>query len=234
MIEKRSVAPGRKLPPEVAQLLASTDTAAQEAAWERFVEQYSRLFLHTIHRALRQPRGDYDHVMNCYAYVLDQLRRDDFRRLRMFDSNGRGKFTTWIVFVVRRLCIDCGRRLYGRAAFSGGDGAHGTLEQARRRRLTDLIGEELDLSQAGDASAADPEMEVRRSELSSVLETAVGHLSGSDQLLLRLRFQDELSGKEIARVIGLATPFHVYRKLNSLFRELRVELRGNGVASSTP
>jgi RNA polymerase sigma factor (sigma-70 family) len=218
----------------VADLLASTDPTAQEVAWEQFVEHFSRLVLHTIHRVLRQPPGDYDQVMNCYAYVLDQLRRDDFRRLRKFDPNGRGKFTTWIVFVVRRLCVDCDRNLYGRAALSCNEGTPDSAQQAARRRLTDLIGEELDLSHTKDPSAADPELEVRRAELSEALETAVGHLPGREQLLLKLRFQDELTGKEIARVVGLATPFHVYRKLNSVFRELRVELRANGVENPMP
>jgi RNA polymerase sigma factor (sigma-70 family) len=234
LIEKPTLVAGRKLPSEVADLLASTDPTAQEAAWERFVEQYSRLFLHTIHGVLRRPQGDHDQVMNCYAYVLDQLRRDDFRRLRTFDPHGRGKFTTWIVFVVRRLCVDCGRALYGRATLSRADETSASVEHAARRRLTDLIGEELDLSHTKDPSVADPELEVRKAELSEALETAVGHLPGREQLLLKLRFQDELTGKEIARVVGLATPFHVYRKLNSVFRDLRVELRGNGVGSPMP
>jgi len=231
---QESVSAGHRLPGEVAALLNARDEAAEEEAWKAFVEQYSRLFLHTIHRTLPGSPADYDHVMNCYAYVLDQLRQDGFHRLCGFDANGSGKFTTWIVFVVRRLCVDCNRNLYGRATASTKRGIPISPEQRTRRRLTDLIAEELDLSRTPDPTASDPELEVRRVELSRTLEAAVQGLSGREQLLLKLRFQDELTGKEIARVVGLASPFHVYRKLNSLFGALRKELRGNGIHDSSP
>jgi DNA-directed RNA polymerase specialized sigma24 family protein len=44
--------------------------------------------------------------MDGYAYVLEALRSDDYRRLRAYAADGRSKFSTWLVVVARRLCLD--------------------------------------------------------------------------------------------------------------------------------
>nr|MBA3521296.1 RNA polymerase sigma factor SigF [Gemmatimonadales bacterium] len=57
---------------------------------------------------------------------------------------------------------------------------------------------------------------------------AIGELEPRDRLLLTLRFEQELSAREIAGLMGLATPFHVYRRLNRICEGLRERLSGNG------
>lgn len=57
--------------------------------------------------------------MDRYAHVLDKLQVDDFRRLRTFVADGRGKFTTWLTVVVRRICLDHHRQRYGRVRERG-------------------------------------------------------------------------------------------------------------------
>ena len=59
-------------------------------------------------------------------------------------------------------------------------------------------------------------------------------LEPSDKLLLTLRFEDQRSAAEIARVVGLPTPFHVYRRLNRLLDGLRARLAAEGIDDSTP
>jgi hypothetical protein len=58
--------------------------------------------------------GDQDAVMDRYTDVLEQLRRNDCQRLRGYASDRRSKFTTWLVVVARRLCLDQHRQRYGR------------------------------------------------------------------------------------------------------------------------
>jgi len=120
------------IPPELSDLLQGADPAAREAAWKTFLETHSRLLLHTA-RALGR---DYDATMDAYAYLLEQFRRDDFHRLRAYVADGRTKFTTWLVVVARRVCLDHLRQRYGRPQES----APGSNEaRAVRRRLVDLL-----------------------------------------------------------------------------------------------
>jgi hypothetical protein len=44
-----------------------------------------------------------------------------------------------------------------------------------------------------------------------------------------LRSERDLTAGEIALLLRLPTPFHVYRRLHRLFRELRARLGGRGM-----
>jgi RNA polymerase sigma factor (sigma-70 family) len=215
------------LPPEVSGLLEAADRAASEAGWQTFLERHSRLLLHTA-RALGR---DYDAAMEAYAYLLEELRRDDFRRLRAYSTDSRCKFTTWLVVVARRLCLDHLRQRYGR---SQGTGSQGQKARAARRRLVDLVADELDVADLPDPTDDSPEARLRATELSRAVSGAVSDLAPGDRLLLKLRFDDGLGAREIGQLMGFATPFHVYRRLNTLLRELRTALARRGVRDSEP
>lgn len=169
--------------------------------------------------------------MDAYAYLLEQLRRDDFQRLRAYVSDDRSRFTTWLVVVARRLCLDRLRQRYGRAPDAEADNRE---THAVRRRLVDLLGEELDTAVLADTAGADPETHLLANELRRVLTGVVGELEPRDQLLLKLRFEDELPAREIAQVMRFATPFHVYRRINTLLGQLRAALARRGVQGSEP
>ena len=211
------------VPAELSALLRAPDAAAREAAWADFVQVHSRLLLHVARRVAR----DHDAAMDAYTYLLEQLHHDQCRRLRVYSPHERTKFTTWLVVVARRLCLDHVRQRYGRPQDAGQEGGEG---RAVRRRLADLLGEELDPSSLTDpAPAADPETQLRKGELRQVLASALSNLAPRDQLLLKLRFEDGLSARAIAQILGMATPFHVYRRLQGLFISLREALGRRGV-----
>lgn len=216
------------LPPELSRLLDSSDPPSVEMNWAAFTAKYNRLLLHAAHAYSR----DYDSAMDRYAYMLEELRRDDFRRLRAYATAGRGKFSTWLAVVARRLCLDYGRRVYGRNRAQSGRAA---LEaRATRRRLADLVAVEIDLSAVPDPSRGNPEVELREAELRDALQSAIGRLDHRDQLLLKLRFHDELSVREIARLMRLPSVFRVYRRLDLICRSLRQDLMQRGVEDASP
>ncbi len=210
-------------PPELLGLLNATDPAAREAAWAAFVSAHSRLLLHVA----RSVGRDYDASMDAYAFVLEGLRDDDYRRLRAYAADGRSKFTTWLVVVARRLCLDHHRRRYGRLRSDapGEQQAH-----AARRRLQDLIAAELDLT---PEPTGDAQQSLEAGERRATLEAVLNALTPRDRLVLKLRYEDDLSAREIAGLLGLPTPFHVYRRLNALLVELRGTLRDRGLDGTT-
>jgi RNA polymerase sigma factor (sigma-70 family) len=207
----------------VARLLAAETEPDRDACWSVFLEEYNRLILHCA----RSLGGSHDAVMDRYAHTLEQLRRDQFRKLRGYAADGRGKFTTWLVVVVRRLCLDQVRNQYGR------DRSGNPENGQQRRELADLIAGELD-PDILSSDAASAEDTLRTSELQEQLNDAVERLEPGDRLLLRLRFQDEVPVAEIARISSLPSVFHVYRQLNRIYEELRKALRDAGVTDATP
>jgi len=205
------------LPPVLATLLAVTDPALQAASWESFVERYTPLLLHTVHRLAHT----YDDAMDRYAHLLDQLSRDDFHRLRGFTAVGPGRFSTWLVVVAHRLLVDYHRQRYGRLRLETAADRHGVRTAARlRRQLVEMVGEELHPSAIGDTST-DPEGGTYGADCTAALQAALNRLEPRDQLLLNLRFDKELPAREIAYIIGFRSQFHVYRRLKTVFAELR-------------
>jgi RNA polymerase sigma factor (sigma-70 family) len=211
------------LPPELSQLLGASDRTAQEAAWKVFLETHSRQLLLTARVVYRE----YDGAMDGYAYLLDELRCDDFRRLRAYVPKPGSKFTTWLVVVARRLCVDHLRQRYGRPTI-------GCESQHRiRRQLVDLVTDDLDASDvSSEATHDNPEVRLATREQRSALQAAFAELEPRDRLLLMLRLEEELPAREIGQIMGFATPFHVYRRLNYLMNVLRKALRRRGIDGS--
>jgi RNA polymerase sigma factor (sigma-70 family) len=203
-------------PSELSSLLGATDAAARESAWPAFLNSYSRLLLHVA----RQVGHDYDAAMDAYTYIVEQLCAGDYHRLRGYAGDGRSKFTTWLVVVARRLCLDHLRHRYGRVR-ENGDAQDPT--HAGRRRLEDLLAEQVDVTDLPDA-AAGPDAELIASEQSRRLAARLSELEPRDRLLLKLRFEDDLSAREIASLLHYPTPFHVYRRINALLAALRRRL----------
>lgn len=196
-----------------------------DAAWRAFVADNTRLLLHVA----RSLSNGHDDAMDGYTFALEQLRADDFRRLREFAADPRSKLSTWLVVVVRRLCLDLYRRRYGR------DRGSDTREQRlTRRRLQDLISEDVDVHDLPAPRGLAAELAVRHSELLSALDRALETIGVSDRLLLRLRFDDGLPAQEIAQLLGFSSPFHVYRRVNALLARLKRALEQQGIESAIP
>ena len=220
--------PTEILPDEIANFLHGETRDMREDSWSSFLARHNRLLLRVAYAAAPN-RED---AMDAYAVVLEQLREKDGRRLRAYRADGRSKFTTWLVVVARRICVDFLRQKYGRydAASTGA----GNVNRSTRLALVQLIRDEVDPTAIADDNAALPDGGVRTRELSARLEEAVRELTTDDQLLLKLRFDDDLAASAIARLIGLPTAFHVYRRLNGLLAQLRARLSARGVESAEP
>lgn len=199
----------------------------QESAWAAFLEEHSSLILHVA----RSLGGDHDAVMDRYTFVLEALRHDDFHRLRGYLAGGSGRFTTWLIVVVRRLCLDHHRQRYGRTQSE----SRASLDQrAGRRQLEDLLGEELGLASLESPADEAPDKALSGAELRRALERALASLDASDRLILRLRFEDDCSVPEIARLLGEESPFRLYRRLDRILASVRRRLQAAGIEDSVP
>jgi RNA polymerase sigma factor (sigma-70 family) len=211
----------RSLPSQVQHLLEATEGPAQEQAWSEFLDYYSRLILYVA----RQTPGDHDTIMDRYAYVAERLRERDCRRLRTYAADGRGKFTTWLTVVVRRLCLDHNRLKHGRTHADHG-------KPATPHRLVALVSLDPEMMDRLPDREPSADEELQRKEVLERLDAAVASLSPSDQLLLALRYQDHRSAREIASLLSLPTAFHVYRRLNRVHNLLRQALTASDGADA--
>lgn len=209
-------------PLELDRLLSARDVSSRELAWERLIADHSSLLL----RVARSLGGGHDAAMDRYTFILEKLRQDDFHRIRSYTPESTAKFTTWLVVVARRLCLDQYRERYGRPRGEGKT----SVEAARtRRQIEDLLVAELDLAQVPDPAANDPVQAMDAESRRRVLQGALTSLEPADRLLLKLRFENNLPAREIASLLHLPTLFHVYRRLNTVLALLRGSLAGAGV-----
>lgn len=215
-------------PRELAHLLEAPDAGARDEAWAAFLETQGELLLDVA----RSFGGPYDAAMDRYEYVLEGLRRDDFKRLRAYSVRPRSRFESWLVVVARRLCYDFTRGRYGRSRSGEGDDTR--EERAVRRRLADLTGLELEADILPDPAGVNPERNLRESELSAALADALDQLPARDRLLLTLRYEDDLPARKVAEVLDYPSAFHVYRRERTVLKELRAALRDRGIDGSTP
>jgi RNA polymerase sigma factor (sigma-70 family) len=205
------------------ELLVAATPRAREVAWEALLARYNRLLL----QVSRSYGGEHDSVMDRYAYVLDRIREDNYRRLRSFRLDGPAQFITWLVVVTRRLCLDHHRLLHGRppSGLTGDDG----IARAVRWRLVHGQSESIDLATLPDESLEPPDQALDRSDRSRTLQAALESLEPEDRLLLYLRYEQDLSASRIATAMKFRTVFHVYRRLKTVVARLRTLLEAAGV-----
>lgn len=217
-------------PPQLPIVLNGEDAEARDVAWRSLIAEHSRLLMHVA----RSVAAEHDVAMDAYAFVLEQLRSDDFRPLRHFSTMGTGSFSTWLTVVARRMCVDFYRSRYGRLRAQESNRPSAEARRDARRRLADLTAAGIDVTPHLKSDDADPEERLRQTELLALLQSALGDLKPSDRLLLKLRFEDGLTAQEIAAALEWPTQFHVFRRLNALYRQLRKRLRSRGVENHLP
>jgi RNA polymerase sigma factor (sigma-70 family) len=197
-----------------------------DGAWAAFAREYSRLLLHVA----RSTCHDYDESMDAYAFLLEKLREDGCRRLRAYSVDPRSKFTTWLVVVARRLCLDFRRSRYGRLRNDESSTERAAL--GMRRDLAALNGDASLIEAIPDESTDAVISGLEKQELAAALDTVRADLPPADRLLLSLRFDDGISVAEITSILGYQSQFHVYRRINSLLAEMKAKLEARGYESA--
>jgi RNA polymerase sigma factor (sigma-70 family) len=210
------------IPDTLRALLAADSDGEAEPAWAAFLIEHSGLLLHVA----RSIGGDDDASMDRYAFMLDALRRDRFLRLRGYTADGRSQFSTWLIVVARRLCLDHYRQRYGRPQ---GKGREAVERHRERRQLADLLGDELGFEELRASPALAPDAELAGRERTERLQQALARLGPEDRVILRLRFEEGLSVPEVARVLHTGSPFRLYRRIDRILAVLRGQLAAMGI-----
>jgi RNA polymerase sigma factor (sigma-70 family) len=222
---ERSAAP--EAPALVVTLLAASPSA-KPAAWSAFIAEFSPLLLHVAQRV----GADRDERMDMYAHMLEVLQDRDCQRLRCYVPDGSTKFTTWLVVVARRICLDFLRTRFGRRR--GPDRPGDARLRNTRIQLEQLINGVVDVDELPDSGNSSPDAGIRAAQMQSAVQSALASLTPEERLLLRMRFDDGMPAREIAQLLKMPSQFHVYRKLDALLGKLKVMLTSRGIEGSNP
>jgi RNA polymerase sigma factor (sigma-70 family) len=210
------------LPPELSFLEDGIDAEAQRRGWSGFLDRYNRLLL----RAARTFGGDYDSRMDRYRFVVEALSRDDYKRLRGYRGVEGSSLTAWLVVVARRLCLDFERQRYGRIRSENPGPA---AEQRLRRRLANLSGSDVEPDHLVDSDTPSADDAVLLAERHAALAAVLRRLEPRQQLILKLRFEDGRSVRDISDLLGMGSVFQAYRAIDAALATARRLLEAAGI-----
>jgi RNA polymerase sigma factor (sigma-70 family) len=191
----------------VSDLLNELDKSPA-ATWREFLTRYAGV----IQQVVGLLETETDQAADCFLFVCERLVENDFRRLRKFRPSGSASFPTWLRAVVRNLSIDWHRKVHGRPR----DGAYPI-----QPRMGTLVSDDGEVAERLRDPQPDPEVQAASSERSAALSAAIGQLEPSDRLLLRMRFEQDLTLDQVARLVGLKDAQTVDRRLRQILERLR-------------
>ena len=190
----------------IERILDQLSSDDPQAGWEAFLESYSGLIFQVMSILDRDP----DNRSDSFLYACQQLHNNGFRRLRQFKPAGPARFSTWLRAVVRNLYLDWRRRRFGPRSWA----PTVSLDfQAKPGAVP--LGEQL------TSHHPDPEIVALLNERRSELESALEKLEPTELLILRLRYQEDLTLSQISRVIGLGSPQSVRYHLQDILGKLK-------------
>jgi len=176
------------------------------AAWDLFVNRFSGLIHQTIRATLRRYAADSspDRLRDLFQQAFLALWEDDRRRLRGYSARNDCSVATWLRLVVARLVID----------------------QLRRREPPTVplnpSGEDREAGPGLDPPDPQPLANGRLAEKEAVnfLRSELEGLPARERLILKLRYEDGLSGAETARLLGLER-----NNVDQILHRIRTRLR---------
>jgi RNA polymerase sigma factor (sigma-70 family) len=186
--------------------LAQLREGRTERAWATFLGAYAG----HLSKVIRRFAPDEDARSDCFVFVCEHLVAQDYRRLRKFDPAGAARFTTWLYSVTYNLCLDWRR--------------------TQRPRLHLVSIDELPSGSptlVSEASfARDPAGQVAEQIDHARLAQALGRMDADSRLMLRFRYEKDLTLAEVARLMGLSNAQAADRRLRAIVARLQEELAG--------
>jgi RNA polymerase sigma-70 factor (ECF subfamily) len=178
-------------------VLALACAHGDERAWEGFVEKYRPVLYGAAHALTHDEAGARELADSLWADLYGMDTRAGERRSLLGYYGGRSSLGTWLHAVLARRFVDL------------------TRAAARTRPLESLPNEP-----ATEGDPSDPDRFRYVSALSTALSEALGALEPRDRLRLGFYYLENLTLREIARLLG-EHPSSVSRRLQQTRGELK-------------
>lgn len=209
-----------------------------EKAWERIISSYYQdSYCSYIYTIIRNIISKYinsedplfnDYIGDCFVTILEKLKDNDYKALR--DFHGKSSFKTYLATIVRNNTIDVIRKLTSRKRKP--PTPIKSIEAGERSKEGDLEPIEV----LDERFTPDPEKitikEKSNEELNQIvieLQKLIKELSSLEQNVLRLWFEEEKKGPEIAEILRISDYREVYRIKEKICRVLKEKLEKKGI-----
>jgi len=174
------------------------------AAFRELVDKYKQPVINLACRTLHDATEAEDLAQNVFVQVFKSAHR----------YKNSAKFSTWLFTIARNLCLNEIRRR--------------SRHPAESLDVADPGGEDRAPRQVQDPKAVGPPERLLQGELEEKIEQAVAELPENQRTAILLCRQEELSGEEIAAVLGCslsATKSLIHRGRETLKLKLKPYLR---------
>ena len=171
------------------ELCISSDGDAWRDAWSEIVARFTKNIYSVLRDRFSLPKEDIDDI---YQNVCEKLMRNNYAQLKKF--NGRSKFTTWLSPFTRNCGYDYIRvnnKQSGKKT-KGGDSGQKKCENG-----------EPEIEDIKDSSGETALKRVLKERESAKLKELLAKLPPRDRILLTLRYYEEKSYKDIARILNI-------------------------------
>lgn len=180
--------------------------SGDRSAWERFVEEYSKLIYFSIHQTfkMRGLTASQDEIDELFNEIFLSLFDNDFAKLKSFKWKNDCSLATWLRVIASRKTIDYLKSKY------------------RMSRALDInspeVSEELAVEGEIEQSVLDGERE-------EILQRAISQLSPEEINFINLCFIKEIEPEKIAQMLGI-TVSSVYSRKNRIREKIRRIVEG--------
>lgn len=180
--------------------------SGKQAAWDTFVERFSKLIYYAINKTLRSYNASFqeDDIADIYNSTFLQFLENDYKKLRQFKGTHNCSLSSWVRLITIRRTIDYLRSQRTFVSVEESGESESFLEN-----LEDGQGTALDQIEAEEAKG--------------MLQDAIVGLPSSDRLFMELYYERELSPEEIAVVMNVSVNA-IYSKKNRLREKLKRSL----------
>ena len=186
--------PSNSVAGELDSRLIQSCLAGEKAAWNKLVEKVSSFVYYCIHKVIRTYGGEIsdEDIQDIFQNVFLALCKDNFKKLRSYGR--KCKFTTWLSFVVRSVCVDYLRKEKKGSTISLDEPVH--LKQK----------DENSAISRGDTMADKSEdvvSQLEQAQVQEIVHNVLDGLPSRERMIIRLFYEEGKKYREIAGIMDI-------------------------------
>lgn len=174
-------------------------------AWDVFVEKYTDLVYHTIHKTLKMYYSDflYQELEDIHNSIFLSLIDNDYKKLKQYKGINGCTVSSWIMIITTNTTLNFIKK---------GNKTHISLNDTpeESKALIDTI---------PDLKPSVIE-QITESEQATLLGELMEGLNSNDRLFLKYYYEEELPPEEIAKIMNL-TVSAIYSKKSRIIDKLQ-------------